>query len=161
MKLPVWSTGPTTMGFFIKYMQSFDAKRGIVECVIDRVIPFMHTLTLVFVCPIWEVVINVICIQERSPDLRAEIAEYLIFHDLNEVTELPEEVTRCRAMPSWFVWQCCWYYQDQSARKTWIYFFMRSSVLQPQNNSLFDMFMLTRVYGLYTNNCTLTAGICA
>ena len=40
-------------------------------------------------------------------------------------------------------------------------FFMRSSVLQPQNNSLFDMFMLTRVYGLYTNNCTLTAGICA
>jgi len=54
-------------------MQSFDAKRGIVECVIDR---------------------------ERSPDLRVEIAEYLIFHDLNEVPELPEEVTRCRAMPS-------------------------------------------------------------
>jgi hypothetical protein len=81
-------------------MQSFDAKRGIVECVIDRVIPFMQMLILVFTCTICEVVINVICIQERSPDLRAEIAEYLIFHDLNEVPELPEEVTRCRAMPS-------------------------------------------------------------
>ncbi|RLN28055.1 uncharacterized protein C2845_PM05G22620 [Panicum miliaceum] len=53
--------------FIIKYLLAFDTRRGLVDCVIDR---------------------------ERSADLRAEIVEYLTFHDCNEIRPLPKEVAR-------------------------------------------------------------------
>ena len=45
---PRMKCGSNDCGFFlIKYMQSFDGKRGLVGCVIDRVIPFLHSVCLV------------------------------------------------------------------------------------------------------------------